>query len=254
MQKFTIIQFTNILFLSSIRSGIMGKVLIVEDDQIVRHELVKTVKSIGSGIEIFETGYAREALTMCKEHYINVFFLDIRLLDYSGIKLAKQIRDLDKYHFTPIIFITAVPSKELEAFRTVHCYDYIIKPFTKNEVNKVFKKAIYHSVKKEKGTIKLKQKGFIHEIDLKDIIFIEVKYKKIYITTANEILTYTSYTLTKIMEMLSDDFIRCHKSYIVNKKYIEKINKRDHQIKLKEIGNVIPYGRQYQDLLRGEWE
>lgn len=229
----------------------MRKVLIVEDDNIIRYELAKIIRTIDSKIDILETGHAKEALLMCKEDYINVFFLDIQLLDYSGIKLAKQIREIDKYHFTPIIFITAVPSKELEVFRTVHCYDYIIKPFTRNEVKEVVKKLIYYSIKKEKETIKLKQRGYIHEIDLKDIIFIEVKYKTIYITTINETLTYKSYTLTKIMEMLSDDFVRCHRSYIINKQYIKEINKKDYEIKLNKTNKVVPYGRQYQEFIRG---
>jgi len=220
----------------------MRKILVVEDDNVAREGLVEMIKSIDSKIIILETEYAEKAFLLCEKHSIDAFFFDIQLLDYSGIELAKKIRNKTQYFFTPIVFITAVPTKELEAFKTVHCYDYIIKPFSVNEVSEMFEKIIYYGVKKEKEkkTIRLEQKAFTHEINQEDIIYIEVKYKKLYIITRNETSIYTTYTLIDIVELLSEDFIRCHRSYIVNKNFIKEVNRNKFQIGLKEIKDTIP--------------
>ncbi|WP_229775528.1 response regulator [Anaerosalibacter bizertensis] len=63
-----------------------------------------------------------------------MFLLDIQLKDYSGFELAKEIRNIDNYKLTPIIFVTAIPTRELMAFKEIHCYDYIVKPFKEEEI------------------------------------------------------------------------------------------------------------------------
>jgi len=232
----------------------LKKILIVEDNLLSRLGLVKIIKSIESELEILETGYAEEALLLSNNNKIDAFFLDIQLLDYSGIKLAKQIRDKDSYMFTPIVFVTAVPSRELEAFKTIHCYDYIIKPFSEDDVRDILYKILKHGIKStEKRTIKLVQKSFTHVINQDEIIYIEVKYKKIYIITENEVLIYTSYTMNQIMDMLSSDFIKCHRSYVVNKNHIKAVNRSTYLIELRGTTDLIPYGRKHQGVLRGEW-
>ncbi len=233
----------------------MKKVLVVEDDKLIREDLVEIIKSIDSKISILETGYAEEALLLCEQYNIDAFFLDIQLLDYSGIELAKQIRTKEMHFFTPVVFITSIPTNELEAFKTVHCYDYIIKPFSTDKVTKVFEKIINYGIKKEeeKKILRLEQKSFTHEINQEEIVYIEIKYKKLYLVTINEILFYTSYTLAQILEMLSEDFIRCHRSYIINKNFIKGIDRSKFQIELKEIDAIVPYGRKYRGLLKGEW-
>lgn len=232
---------------------ILKRVLVVEDNSLIRHGLVNIFESIDEKIQIFQTGYAEEAFTICKENCINLILLDLNLLDYSGLELAKQIRTIKSYFITPIIFVTAFPTKELEAFKTIHCYDYIIKPFIISEVKQQLKNILNLAVMdiEEKKMIKLEQKSFLDEIYQEDIICIEVKYKTLYITTINGVSTYKSYTLNQIMDMLSENFLRCHRSYIINRNFIKGIDKANNLIELKGIKEKIPYGRQYNSLVRG---
>lgn len=121
----------------------MTKILIVEDEQLIAEGLAIIINSINSKIETTITGYAKEALDYAKNNYYDIFLLDIQLLDYSGFELAKEIRDTDRYKLTPIIFITAIPARELMAFKEIHCYDYIVKPFKKEEVKSVLETIIF---------------------------------------------------------------------------------------------------------------
>jgi len=208
---------------------LLGKILIVEDDIVIRDGLKSMIKDIDSNLEIITTGFASRALDYSKKNKVDAFLLDIQLEDYSGIKLAKEIRN-------------------------IHCYDYIIKPFTIAEVKSALYTIVNHSVKKENENkcIKLKQKEYTCVIGQADIKYIESKNRKLVIETKEEQFVISTYTLKSVLEELSSDFIHCHKGFIVNTNFIKKIDKNNKLIYLKDTDNPIPIGRKYKENLQGE--
>ncbi|SNT17714.1 two component transcriptional regulator, LytTR family [Anaerovirgula multivorans] len=234
----------------------MGRILIVEDDPIISRGLAKIADSIDHDLELITTGYGEEALRYAKQGDIDAFFLDIQLKDYSGLLLGKKIRKIDAYQLTPIVFITAIPTKELLAFKEVHCYDYIVKPFSEEEVKKVFKTIIYHGIseKANKGSVlKLKQKEYTYIIQQEEIIYIESMNRKLSIRTIDGEFTVSTYTLNQILDELTTGFVQCHRGYIINSSYIEKIDKADNLIYLKEKDIPIPLGRKYKEELMDKY-
>lgn len=232
----------------------MANLLIVEDEALVANGLAKMVRSINNDIEVSITGYAQEALNYAKNINYDAFLLDIQLKDYSGFELAKEIRSIDYYKLTPIIFITAIPTRELVAFKEIHCYDYIIKPFKEREVKNALETIINYGIKKDKkrAELKLKQKDYHYIIAQDEIVHIESRYGKVIITTIKEQIDLPRYTLKGLMDNLTDNFIQCHRGYIVNTDYIEKVDKSDYNIYLKGIEFPIPIGRKYKDYLRSK--
>lgn len=206
-------------------------------------------KKVDSSVHIFETGSAKEALEYASDNEIKALFLDIHLEDYSGIELAKQIRKMSVYEFAPIVFITAILTRELEAFRQIHCYDYIVKPFTEEELENAFKKILINYVsstdedKEEK--FKLEFKGFTLLIDMKDIMYVEYKNRIIVITTRKETIKYRHIALKKFKKSLPENFIQIHQSIIVNMQYIEIVELCKQRLKLTEADVILPVGRSY---------
>lgn len=229
----------------------MSKILIVEDQNITQSALIKMAKDMDKNLEVIATGYAGEALDYARNNKFDAFFLDIQLIDYSGIELAKQIREIESYMFTPIIFITAIPTKELEAFRQIHCYDYIIKPFSEKEVQKVFQKIIknYIPQQNEEPVLKLERKGFVNLIKQKDIIYMEFKDRKICITTVKEKIYYTGKALSYMSSELTEDFVQVHQAFIINKKFTRDVNLQNNEIYLEGIEHAIPIGRTYKKII-----
>lgn len=174
--------------------------------------------------------------------------------DYSGLLLGEQIRTIDGYQLTPIVFITAIPVYELKAFRNIHCYDYIVKPFHEEKVRKIFETIICHGAKKrhEKPTLRLEQKDYNYIIDQNDIIYIESINRKVHITTIQERVPLSTYTLKGLLDDLTDDFVQCHRAFIINTKYIEKVDKSNNLIMMKRIQTQVPIGRKYREHLRGK--
>lgn len=228
----------------------MAKVLIVEDDLLTGKGLEAIINSINSKIEIDITGYAGKALNYIKSIDYDMFLLDIQLKDYSGFELAKEIRNIDNYKLTPIIFITAIPTRELMAFKEIHCYDYIVKPFKEEEVRDTLRTVINHGIiVEEKVYLKLKQKDYSYLVKQDEIIYIEAKNKKVFIITINESIDLSTYTLKQLLDKLTTNFIRCHKGYIINLNYIKKIDKVNNDIYLHGIELPIPVGRKYRDYI-----
>lgn len=65
--------------------------------------------------------------------------------------------------------------------------------------------------------------------------------------------TVSGYTLAGMLALLEGGpFVQCHKSYIVNRDYIDRIDKAGRKIYLKGFTEVVPVGNKYQAGLWGE--
>lgn len=230
----------------------MGQIVIVEDNKITRDGLVSIVKEIEPNCSVFATGYAREALEYAKKNEVNAFFLDIQLLDYTGLELAKELRAIDKFMFTPIVFITAIPSREMEAFRQIHCYDYIIKPFTKEIVRNYIYNVVKHCSSEPKETyITICRKGYVVRLKTTEILYIEYKNRKVYLVTPKEQIASNN-TLKDTLGELDHNFIQVHQAYIVNKKHVKEINLVKSYVSIYNSDILIPIGRTYKAMIGEE--
>lgn len=229
----------------------MANIMIVEDEINIALGLKSIIMTIKNDIDVIITGYAKEALEKSSQLTFDLFLLDIHLLDYSGFELARELREIEKYKLTPIVFITAIPTKELLAFKQIHCYDYIIKPFGVKEVVEVLSTIINYGIKiKEYITFDLK--NCMYRIKMDDIIYFESIQRKIKVITVREQFKLSHYTLNKLLDGLTSNFIRCHKGFIVNINYISSLDKTNNCINLEGIKDIIPIGRKYKDDLGAE--
>lgn len=232
----------------------MSRIMIVEDDMLIAKGLEAIIKSIDDNLDISITGYAEEALRYIENNHYDAFLLDIQLEDYSGIELAKKIRDRDEYKLTPIIFITAIPTRELIAFKEIHCYDYIVKPFREQEIKEALEIIINHGIKTENKlkTLKIIQRSYTYILKQDEIIYIESRNKDLLLVTVNEEIKLSNYSIRKVLEELDTNFIQCHRGYIINIEYIIRINHADNSIKLRNTDELIPIGRKYREHLRND--
>lgn len=233
----------------------MGKILIVEDNEIICDCLKSMVKSVDSAQEVYSTGYAGIALEYAQNNDIDIFLLDIELLDYSGAVLAESLRQIDRYKMSPIVFITSDSKMELEAFRNTQCYKFITKPFKSEEVKDILRTVIRHGIPKTgpEEKLLLKQKGYTISIFQKDILYFESRNRKLMAVTRNEEIEISKHTLSGILEVLGKDFFQCHKGFIVNSGWIHGVDKTNQVIMLRENRGAIPYGEKYRDQMAGAW-
>ena len=134
----------------------------------------------------------------------------------TGIDVAKKIRLINEK--TVIIFITALKDYVFDAF-DVRAFHYILKPVNEKKLREILYLVLLQFEKKDKfiiaKTIKQSTKIFF-----KDIIYIESQQRKLKVHTTYDVIEYY-YKLSDIeQELYGFSFFRCHKSYIVNFKYV----------------------------------
>ena len=151
----------------------MSKVLLVEDNTSVVKKIVRYIDNISADLEVHSVSEAGEALQYAKANDVSLFILDIQLEDYKGTSLAKQLRELPEYKYTPIIFETALAEEELSAYRDVKCYSFLIKPFGEEEFAVAFRDALGLSkqMNQQAKTIQIEQKQFILEYAVQDCLY-----------------------------------------------------------------------------------
>ena len=208
----------------------MLNILVVEDHQVERNNLVRMLKGLNKDINIFEAATGEEAIKILKQEPIGLFFLDIELPDMSGLKIAETIRSIIQYELTYIVFITTHVYYQLEAFKNYHCYDFIEKPYKHEEVLKISDRLI-RGIKQNESqneAVRFKTKNCILKILIKEILFIESQGKNCIIHTRNNQYTIPNISMKTVLKKTAGtNFMQTHKSYIINLENIHLVEKHE---------------------------
>lgn len=230
-------------------------VLILEDNVQTANVISKILLDMSYRTNILKVATVEAAYRNSLEKTIDVFIIDIILDttspgDISGINFAQRIRTLPKYLFTPIIFITALADPELHAYRNIHCFGYIEKPFSSKQVSSLLSQALnYTTCKEENIIIYLRKEGVLYSIHIEDVVYIQVQHHIMKIYLRNEDIEIPYKTIKSILdEVDSKDIIQCNRYTIVNRQYIDNIDYTNRYIKLKGINKVLEIGVVYKKL------
>jgi len=219
----------------------MIKALIIDNEAHIREDVREKLETFFKD-EILVVGEAegvRTGLQAIDLYNPDLLFLDIHMDDGTGFDLINQSQKKD----FEVIFITGFDQHAIKAIR-VGALDYIIKPVDDDEFREAAQKAIQNYEKEnhleklieisseyfkgaEKKRVILKTTDTVYAIYEDDIIYCrsDGNYTTFYTQQMEKIVV--SKPLKHIEEILSENvFIRCHQSYIVNKKHVLKYNKQ----------------------------
>jgi len=173
----------------------------------------------------FYTDKPEKVLEYEKENIVDVLILDINLnSNISGIDLAEKIRKHNKKVY--IIFSTGHLEYSLVAY-SVKTFDYLPKPITLERLEVTLNRLLDDlSNSSNNKFIQLNKKTFINQ---KEINYIKRDgMKLVFCTNSGEYETYSSFN--KIENLLPENFVRCHKSYMANTENIININTNNNTI------------------------
>lgn len=211
------------------------------EDEIIQAEINKDyikkwadINNIECRIDIFQSA-EKFLFNWEYEEVHDIIILDIHMGDMSGIELAKKIRTMDKEVI--IIFITGIDEYVFEGYN-VSAFNYLLKPIDEVKIFNVLdniKEKLEKDITNKKFLILSKGKNILR-IDYDDIFYIIAFDHYIDIHTKNDIYTFNR-KISEIETLLPQRyFVRCHRSYIVNIKYVKNINRNslllENQIKI----------------------
>lgn len=204
-------------------------VLVLEDQPVQRRRLVEILERLDKGFCVLETDSIERGLEISKNYPINLFFIDIELKDGSGLTFAEEIRKNPRYEFAWIIFITSYYEHMLRAFKRIHCYDYIIKPYEDEEIEKLTQKLLRspQSNMMQEAFLTFEIKGVFMRFHIKDIYFIEAMGKHCMIHAVHGRYLIKRMPLRNVLNMdSSGGLIQVHRSYIINPLRIKMVDCR----------------------------
>ena len=218
----------------------MIKVMVIDDEPEIRRLLRKMVERQPDYQVVAEGGDFARAIKDFARYKPDVVFMDIDLNGESGLECARVLTELSPK--LKVIFATAHSEYMANAFE-IYAFDYLVKPFNMERMVKTLERirvSLTESVpagdlpdkavkpERYKNKLFIKGKEQVCLLNTEEIILVERLEGYTSIVTAGERYR-TSISLSDLEERLNtEEFMRCHKSYIIN---------------ILQIVRIEPYGR-----------
>ena len=198
---------------------------------------------------------------LCPEHaepdlYLkNLTSIDLACLDLAvrdGISLARRVRRENRHAF--LILIADVWMSPMSYLRPdILAESLLLRPWNKDSLREVVQEAIQefsgrflHPSQREVFAVESRDGRWV--LDYGQILYFEARQKKVFVNTAGREIAFYD-TLDSLKERLPPQFLRCHRSYLVNEEKISQIQLARNRIIL-EGGSEIPISRSYKETVR----
>jgi len=175
----------------------------------------------------------------------DILILDILMPGLNGMKAAHEIRGFDSE--VKIIFLTSSPEYAVESY-IVGAYYYLLKPGTEENLFPVLDKLFLEAQDKEEA-LHIKTSSGILRIPFSKLEFLEVMNKKLFFHFSDSSVKEIYGSLSDFESHLvcREEFIKVHRSYIVNMKYIQELSSKELIMYTKQR---IPTSRLLSDKVR----
>lgn len=180
---------------------------------------------------------------------------DINCIDLTiedGIQLAEKVRAGSPQGF--ILLVTAQEMSPMLYLKpSIMAGSLLLRPFTREDAVRSLTDAYRfryaaRARQTEQDCFKIENRGAQERVDYASIRYFEARAKQITLVTA--VREYTFYdTLDKLEEMLPKQFVRCHRSFIVNKNYVLRAKYAENLLYL-EGEEPIPLSRSYKPVIK----
>jgi two-component system LytT family response regulator len=238
----------------------MVRAVIIDDEKASRDTLKGLLERYESDVLVVaEADGVESGLEAIKAFTPDLIFLDIQMPDGSGFRLLEQIEDID----FNVIFITAFDQYAIKAFK-YSAIDYLLKPIIPEDLKEAVKKHVEQgkigntnvqvllenlaSKNREPQKIVLHTFEGMHVINTEDIIRCQSDdcYTNFFLSDGKKIIV--SKTLKEIEEQLKGkDFIRPHKSHLININKIKTFYRNDGGYIIMIDGTEIPVSRRKKE-------
>jgi two-component system, LytTR family, response regulator len=235
----------------------MIRTILIDDEPLARSIVKEYLQSYSQVQVLQECNDGFEGVKAIMQHQPDLIFLDIQMPKINGFEMLELIEEPPA-----VIFTTAFDEYAIKAFET-HAVDYLLKPFSKGRFDKAMEKFLNQSSlqlqKKATGNflqsinelpaqqerIVVKNGGKIKIIPVSEIQYLEAADDYVKIFTAEG-----SYLKNKTMgffesSLPQNEFVRTHRSYIINVKEITRIDpyEKENHLAILRSGARIPVSK-----------
>ena len=235
----------------------MIRVLAIDDEPLALQQLAAYIRKIPYLELVAECQSALEAKEILNQENIDAIFCDINMPDLNGMDFVKSLQAPPL-----IVFTTAYSEYAVEGFK-VDAVDYLLKPFGLQDFMRAANRlqerltihtppstihtppSTIHHPQSDDDTIFIKTDYRMVKISIQDIRYIEgmSEYLKLFLDNQPKPII-TLLAMKTLEEKLPQNFMRIHRSYIVNLDKIMEVNK--NRVIL-DNDTYLPIGESYKE-------
>lgn len=205
----------------------MIRIALCDDNRMYIDELSKIISMVccseNIDFEVIKFPCGEDLLSFYnnKKSYFDLVILDILMDGINGIETAKLIRDFEQN--VPIMFITSSKEYALDSY-DVSAFSYILKPFDYDIIKNKLLILLDSISNSKKNLLYVKSNQDVYTISLSETVYFESNLRKVsaYDINNNSISFYNKLSNIE-KDTLKLNFIRCHRSFLVNLSYIKNI-------------------------------
>ena len=177
--------------------------------------------------------------------------IDLLVFDITGIDAVSQLERVRHQQKEAVLLIIANMTISPMAYMkpSIKATSLLLRPIEDKKMNRVLKEFLVDFVEKQEEhnpehVFQIETRGEVQYIPYDKIYYFEARKRKLYLRTVSEEYAFIN-TVDNLEQMLGEQFIRCHRSFIVNSRKIVSIALADNIIKLtNEL--VVPLSRGYR--------
>lgn len=234
----------------------MHKVIIIDDEPLARSVVKEYLQQHAQLQVVAECGNGLDGVKAIQQYQPDLVFLDVQMPKITGFEMLELIDPPPS-----VIFTTAYDEYALQAF-DVNAVDYLLKPFTQERFDKavtkwrdaastavsssipdLLKQTVHHPLHAERVVVKTGNK--IKIIPIQQIHYLEASddYVKIFTEEGSYLKKQTMSLLEQ--QLSTTQFIRTHRSYIINIQYITRIDpyEKENHLAILKSGAKVPVSK-----------
>lgn len=221
------------------------KCMIVDDEPVAQRILKGYLAELSEFDLVGICNNALEAKKMLNTQAVDLMFLDIEMPKLKGLDFIKMLSDPPQ-----VVITTAHREFALDGFE-LEVLDYLLKPIS---FDRFYKACLRYqklfSTSKMEAKVTSQERNFLYaksnrkvaKIPINDILYLEGMSNYVKVVCANQ--TFIVYhSLSGMLKELPNDFLRIHKSYIVNRQKVSFFSK--DQVEINDI--QLPIGKTFQE-------
>ena len=232
------------------------KVIIIDDEMLARSIVKEYLQDFPELQVVQECNDGFEGIKAIQQHQPDLVLLDIQMPKINGFEMLELIENPPA-----VIFTTAFEEYAIKAFET-HAVDYLLKPFSKERFGKAIQKWQIQNQQERKNTtadllnssgltpvqqnrVVVKDNGKVKIIPTATIRYLEAADDYVKIHTADGVFLKNK-TMGYFEDSLeSQNFIRIHRSYIINVQLITRIDpyEKESHLAVLSIGVKLPVSK-----------
>ena len=224
----------------------MYQIAICDDEEKILRDIQRKVEKCFVSQEMeancFCTNDSEKMLEYIKNEPLDVLFLDIDMPHISGMDIAAYIKEN-----RPEILFVFVTSQDALVYQSFayRPFGFLRKTHIDCELEELVLRMKKELMEKRQELTITKGQELIR-ISKQDIIYIEAEGNYLNLCSKREVIKVRDTMINMEKELKENGFVRCHKGYMVNVHYIEKMKGTEIELHGEMRNHIVPIGRSYE--------